>query len=564
MKLRAILLLVAALVTQVTYAASGRVSSIGARTYGLSVLTVSEVVTNPANPQAKVGVFHSGVSSDGGSTGSVSGVRANPALPPLAGNLWAPVAYGTPTLASLLATSAAYSRTIINSVTNQLKAAIKTSNAGSAIFQYDQEVQVQGQPTTPPPHLVWTLFVDASGRVFYGDPIVIPGEPTYIYAIYTPKNVASGLPAGWAYPNAGTLRYQILKSKDNSLVQDWVTVNVNGAYDDPVQTVNSGAQLDPDAGLKCLVDKTSGGCVTGYTDLVTLLGQTGAMATVLDYTRQLQPTMQNNADGTVSPKSAVSYDQRNWSWTTCTYQNVGNLGMELNAQTDRYLVMPTGKYSLMGQASQKSQAPTQPFNLSSGVAPNYVPVLSSYVFDVVTPGNPITQAGAIPNIVNLASITESGSSTTTQPVDMNYGSGTQSATVYLSAAPVRAVVNYYHADNYGQLWVNNRLVAGNTLGWMRDIRSLYWGSYPYDSCGWDDWGNYSCSTQYYSELTDATGSHGAFYDDNCNWGCRGTSPGWDITGYLQKGNNVITMACANAGGADGCNLSITITTTPCQ
>lgn len=409
MKLRAILLLVAALVTQVTYAASGRVSSIGARTYGLSVLTVSEVVTNPANPQAKVGVFHSGVSSDGGSTGSVSGVRANPALPPLAGNLWAPVAYGTPTLASLLATSAAYSRTIVNSVTNQLKAAIKTSNAGSAIFQYDQEVQVQGQPTTPPPHLVWTLFVDASGRVFYGDPIVIPGEPTYIYAIYTPKNVASGLPTGWAYPNAGTLRYQILKSKDNSLVQDWVTVNVNGAYDDPVQTVNSGAQVDPDAGLKCLVNNTSGGCVTGYTDLVTLLGQTGSVAAVLDYTRQLQPTMQSNADGTVSPKSAVSYDQRNWSWTTCTYQNVGNLGMELNAQTDRYLVMPTGKYSQMGTASQKTQAPTQPFNISSNVAPSYVNVLPAYVFDTVTTGNPIVQAGTVPNIVNLAPITETGS-----------------------------------------------------------------------------------------------------------------------------------------------------------
>jgi hypothetical protein len=303
--------------------------------------------------------------------------------------------------------------------------------------------------------------------------------------------------------------------------------------------------------------------VTGYADLVTLLGQTGSVAAVLDYTRQLQPTMQNNADGTVSPKSAVSYDQRNWSWTTCTYQNVGSLGMELNAQTDRYMVMPNGKYSQMGTASQKTQAPTQPFNISAGIAPSYVPALSAYVFDTVTPGNPITQAGAIPNIVNLASITESGSSTTTQPVDMNYGSGTQSATVYLSAAPVRAVVNYYHADNYGQLWVNNRLVAGNTLGWMRDIRSLYWGSYPYDSCGWDDWG-YSCTTQYYSELTDATGSHGAFYDDNCNWGCRGTSPGWDITGYLQKGNNVITMACANVGGADGCNLSITITTTPCQ
>lgn len=559
MKLRAILLLVVALVTQVTYAASGRVSSIGARTYGLSVLTVSEVVTNPSNPQAKVGVFHSGVSSDGGSTGSVSGVRANPALPPLAGNLWAPVAYGTPTLSNLLATSAAYSRTIVNSVTNQLKAAIKTSNAGSAIFQYDQEVQVQGQPTTPPPHLVWTLFVDASGRVFYGDPIVIPGEPTYIYAIYTPKNVASGLPAGWAYPNAGTLRYQVLKAKDNSLVQDWVTVNVNGVYDDPIQTVNSGAQVDPDAGLKCLVNSTSGGCVTGYADLVTLLGQTGSVAAVLDYTRQLQPTMQNNADGTVSPKSAVSYDQRNWSWTSCTYQNVGNLGMELNAQTDRYMVMPNGRYSQMGTASQRTQAPTQPFNISAGVAPSYVPSLSAYVFDTVTPGNPITQAGAIPNITNLAPISESGSSLNTTNIVL---SKNQSTSFYVSnpATVQTATVSINYLDDGGVVAINGRTVfAGNSGGpkyWMTGYDPGRHACYPYQtsgdySCDWEGNCGYNFNYIYVPECV---------MWEQSSWGYNyGTV---DVRSYLVAGNNSFV---AYWGGAYGdINTTLHIDQKPCQ
>ena len=560
MKLRAILLLAVALVTQATYAASGRVSSLTARTYGLTLLTVSEVVTNPSNPQSQVAVFHGGVRSDGGSTGSTSSTRQNQALPPLAGNLWVPVAYGTPTLASLLATSAAYSRTIVNSVANQLKAAIKTSNAGSAIFQYDQEVQVQGQPTTPPPHLVWTLFVDASGRVFYGDPIVIPGEPTYIYAIYTPKNVASGLPTGWAYPNAGTLRYQILKSKDNSLVQDWVTVNVNGAYDDPVQTVNSGAQVDPDAGLKCLVDKTSGGCVTGYTDLVTLLGQTGAVATVLDYTRQLQPTMQNNADGTVSPKSAISYDQRNWSWTTCTYQNVGNLGMELNAQTDRYLVMPTGKYSQMGTASQKTQAPTQPFNLSSGVAPNYVPALSAYVFDPVTTGNPITQAGAVPGIVNLAPISESGSSINTTNIGL---SRNQSTSFYVSnpSTVQTATVAINYLDDGGIVAINGKTVfAGNSGGpryWMtgyppgRHACEPWNSPYAAVSSGWSDEGGYYENRE---------------YDPLCvmweqsSWGYNyGTV---DIRSYLVAGNN--TFATYWGGAYGDINTTLHIDQKPCQ
>ena len=538
MKLRAILMVALVLVSQVAYAASGRVSSIGARTYGLSVLTVSEVVTNLSNPQAKVAVFHSGVSSDGGSTGSVSGVRANPALPPLAGNLWAPVAYGTPTLASLLATATTYSRTIVNSVANQLKAALKTSNAGSAIFQYDQEVQVQGQPTTPPPHLVWTLYVDASGRVFYGDPIVIPGEPTYIYAIYTPKNVASGLPAGWAYPNAGTLRYQVLKAKDNSLVQDWVTVNVNGVYDDPIQTVNSGAQVDPDAGLKCLVNSTSGGCVTGYADLVTLLGQTGSVVAVLDYTRQLQPTMQNNADGTVSPKSAVSYDQRNWSWTTCTYQNIGSLGMELNAQTDRYMVMPNGKYSQMGTASQKTQAPTQPFNISAGVAPGYVPSLSAYVFDAVTPGNPITQAGAIPNIINLAQISETGASSNTINAQLsmgNWGGLAQNSTYsfYISEfnSMQTSTVSVDALDDGGIVAINGRTVfAGNRSG------PRYW----------------------------LTGDSPSNYEW-VMWEQDGWSSGLgtvDIRGYLQQGNNVMQIYWG--GGSGGLVSTLNIIQKPCQ
>jgi len=442
--------------TSMSYSAGGRVSSLGVRTYGLTLLTVSEVVTNPSNPQAQVAVFHGGVLSDGSATGSTSSTRQSQALPPLAGNLWAPVAYGTPTLANLLSTSAAYSRTIVNSVVGQLKSQLKSSQASSAIFQYDQEVQVYGQPSTPPPHLVWTVYVDSGGRVFYGDPIVIPGEPTYIYAIYTPLNVASGLPTGWAYPNAGTLRYQIMKSKDNSLVQDWVTINVNGAYDDPIQTVNSGAQVDPDAGLKCLVNKASGGCTTGYTDIVTLLGQTGAVATVLDYTRQLQPTMQSNADGTVSPKSALSYDQRNWSWNTCTYQNVGSLGMELNAQTDRYLVMPTGKYSQMGNASQKAQAPTQPFNISANVSPGYVNALPAYVFDAVTTGNPIVQAGSLPNIVNLAPVTETGSKC-----------GASAGTWYLRH-PNGEVCAYAH------IWCD----GGNYSAIVQTWDSQYWRSPP--------------------------------------------------------------------------------------
>jgi len=554
MKLRAALLIGLLLLGNCAQAASAR-----ARTYGLKLLTISEVVTNPGTPSAQVTMIHSGVASDGGSTGAVSGDRPENSAPPLAGNLWAPVAYGTPTLTNLVASATAYSRTIVNGVIAQLKTAMKASQSSSAIFQYDQEVQVL-DPTTPPPHLIWTVYVDSGGRVFYGDPIVIPASPTYIYAIYTPLSVASGLPAGWAYPDAGTLRYQVLKVKDNSLVQMWVTLNVNGAYDDPVQSLNTGINVDPDKGLKCLMNKNSGGCTIAYSDMVGLLGQNGSVVAVVDYTRQLQPTMQNNADGTVSPKTAVSYDQRNWSWSTCTYQNIGSLGMELNAQTDRYLAMPNGQYSKMGTATQKSQAPTQPFNISAGVAPGYVSALSSYVFDPISAGNPISQAGMIPGIINLAPISESGSSINTTNTGL---SKNQSTSFYVSdpSKVQTGTLSVTYLDDGGVVAINGRTVfAGNSGGpkyWMTGYPPGRHACEPWNSPyaavngGYDEWGNPYESRE---------------YDPLCvmweqsSWGYNyGTV---DIRSYLIAGNN--TFATYWGGAYGDIHATLRVEQKPCQ
>lgn len=527
-----------------------------ARTYNLNILTISEVVTNPAVPTSQVATLRSRLQHNGADTGSVSGDRPDNSTPPLAGNLWMPQAYGTPTLANLLASAKTYSQTIAASVTSTLQKAMKSSNSSSAIFQFDQEVQVQGQPTVPPPHLVWTLFTDSAGRVLYGDPIVIPGTPTYIYAIYTPKSVASGLPSGWAYPDAGTLKYQVLKTKDNSVVQNWVTLDVNGVYDDPVQTVNSGVSVDPDKGLKCLINATTSGCTTGYADLNTLMGQTGVIAAVVDYTRQLQPTTQINSDGTVSPKASLSYDQRNWSWTTCTYQNIGSLGMELNAKTDRYLVLPSGQYSLMGSSSLKSQAPTQSFNISSGVSPAYVSALSAYVFDPVTSGTPLTQAGAMPNIVNLAPISETGTSNPTQSITLgqNQGGG-----IYVSSlsSVTQATVTLNALLNSFGLWVNGNPVVGLNMSGP----GPFYRSSPSQGIAdfWDQWVGYCCDED--GNSYNGWNGNFVFYQNGGNNSARWNVGTWDIKNFLVQGNNSFWAA---GGPYAWVNATITITQQACQ
>ena len=48
----------------------------------------------------------------------------------------------------------------------------------------------------------------------------------------------------------------------------------------------------------------------------------------------------------------------------------------------------------------------------------------------------------------------------------------------------------------------------------------------------------------------------SFYDDGCNDGCRGRTLDIDITRFMHKGTNTITMVCANAKGIGPCAYEI--------
>lgn len=61
-----------------------------------------------------------------------------------------------------------------------------------------------------------------------------------------------------------------------------------------------------------------------------------------------------------------------------------------------------------------------------------------------------------------------------------------------------------------------------------------------------------------SIFVNADGSSAGFYDDGCNWGCRGVYPASDITAYFKPGANQITSACANAMGWGDCVINISM------
>lgn len=154
----------------------------------------------------------------------------------------------------------------------------------------------------------------------------------------------------------------------------------------------------------------------------------------------------------------------------------------------------------------------------------------------------------------------------TEPFTVNDGpyvppwsAGTFQHPVFIKGRPTRVMLNRYKADNYGQLWVNGRLVIQNVLGGMSDLRGGYVGYSNETACSTDENGSEYC-WQYSSGpyFFNADGSKAGFYDDNCNWGCQGTNPNMDITSYFKSGQNTITMACANARDWGDCVVNISM------
>lgn len=133
-------------------------------------------------------------------------------------------------------------------------------------------------------------------------------------------------------------------------------------------------------------------------------------------------------------------------------------------------------------------------------------------------------------------------------------------TVNLDGLPSGVMLNRYQADNYGQLWVNGQVVMQNTLGGMTDMRNGWVGYRSERSCSydWDSGSEYCYDYQAGPYFFNADGSAAGFYDDNCNWGCRGSYPGTDITAYFKPGQNTVTMVCANANSIGPCGVSISM------
>ena len=165
----------------------------------------------------------------------------------------------------------------------------------------------------------------------------------YVRAI--PSAVTAGLPASWNWAGGGRLYYE-LRGPAFAPGAGFTTVSVGATYDEPFDY--SGTAYDPDSRLKCLVNKSLGGCGQPQPDVKGLIGSTDATYAVLDYYRRVKPSGVPYGGGFAAQLAArVTNRVVTFACPTDnngTYAQVFRYTMRAENQIDRYLVFPDGRH----------------------------------------------------------------------------------------------------------------------------------------------------------------------------------------------------------------------------
>ena len=316
-----------------------------------------------------------------------------------------PYASGSKTKDEIVTQAKTFLLPFANNVGDSLKAWMSANNYKAGSFVYEQELIPSGDSRTM--KLVWQLTVADGGRVFYGAPRVIDGDPTYVYITYTSKALAAGLPSTWAFSDAGILKWQ-LRKKDGTPQTSWVNIDTQGAYDEPVANGS-----DPNFGVNCLADKSNSPlCPTIYTDAKSLMSSTSSNGAIIDYTRKLQPQNTLLPDGSQQPNMAISFDTRalhhNNSCTNGTLRTAGRYGLTLTNTFDRFVLDETTSFpSLVNRSTSNSFSPTQGFDYTQTTALS-ISQIQALVINPFDPSGPLVSTAAVPGVQYTAPIYEDG------------------------------------------------------------------------------------------------------------------------------------------------------------
>ena len=249
-----------------------------------------------------------------------------------------------------------------------------------------------------------------NGGYYYNGARVMANDPAasaqILYIRAVPSVTTPGLPAAWNWAGGGMLYYE-LRGPTFAPGAGFTTINVGATYDEPFDY--SGALYDPDASLKCLVDKALPSCGQPQPDVKGLIGTVDATYAVLDYYRRVKPAGVVYGSGYAAQLAARVTDRVATfacaSVNDGTYSQIFRYTMQIENQIDRYLVFPDGRYYFI-QTFKDVVTPTEAAVPGSSAITRYgeYPNLATRFLSHKT--NLFTDNSAYaPNTVTLSSVT---------------------------------------------------------------------------------------------------------------------------------------------------------------
>lgn len=300
---------------------------------------------------------------------------------------------------------------------NDLTAAMRTHDAGRAVYTFTKRIEVRPAPgVTVPKDVKWILAVEAGGKPVFGRPRIINPEPIYVLALYIPKTVSDALDPGWQYVDAGKLRYVLVNKKMQPQSIPF-EIDMEGAYDE-LQPVSDTDAVDSDWGLRCLItgrsEDSTMPCPAKKTihDLIDELGADGAM---VDYGRNLAPIYDEypKDDGTVEYRARYALDVRYRSidYLGCesnsvNFRNISDYGYLLASQIDQYLVDKEANYIQYNAIVQAIVSPLKEMDRTLNLPKAEMASFGDKLISPYTELGELVAAVDVPELISLASLTK--------------------------------------------------------------------------------------------------------------------------------------------------------------
>ena len=312
----------------------------------------------------------------------------------------------------------AYFKSNSANIASQLSTFLKNNGVSSGYYKYSQEIKAYQNGNIVNLSLVWNAQFDSSRGIIFGNPSVINPDPVVLWVSYIPLRLESGIDQSFALPDGGYLKYQV-RDKNNVPISETISVNTSGAYDEPTTTgageddqcgavegdmsgLNSGACVDSNAGLRCLMDKASTtGCVGGVPDVMELMDATGATYAVVDYTRRIKPkyvsisnpskdltdySTEETDPNAEAPEEIAAMtvnvaSRRLEKDADCNqvYINEGTYSYVLENYVERWMEDLDGNYHQLGDSSKTYTTPLTSYSLSMVVPGKTASDLSAFL-----------------------------------------------------------------------------------------------------------------------------------------------------------------------------------------